>query len=87
VILLFGAMAEKLGFAVLKIGTAYPDCEAFRVMEGGRLERVKIEFEFESRNFLRHMHEASKADMIVCWRHNWAECPLEVVELRGNSTP
>ena len=53
-------------------------------MEGGRLERVKIEFEFESRNFLLHMHEPNKADMIVCWRHNWEECPLEVVELRGN---
>jgi hypothetical protein len=81
VLFLFGAMAESLGFAVLKIGTAYPDCEAFRVVEGGRLERVKIEFELDSRNFLRHMHDASKSDMIVCWRHNWAECPLEVIAL------
>jgi hypothetical protein len=81
VLFLFGAMAESLGFAVLKIGTAYPDCEAFRVVEGGRLERVKIEFELDSRNFLRHMHDASKADMIVCWRHNWPECPLEVIAL------
>jgi hypothetical protein len=30
----------------------------------------------------RHMHEASKCDLIICWRHNWAECPLEVLELR-----
>ena len=81
VLFLFGARAESLGFAVLKIGTAYPDCEAFRVVEGGRLERVKIEFELDSRNFLKHMHEASKADMIVCWRHNWPECPLEVIAL------
>jgi len=21
------------------------------------------------------------ADMIVCWKHNWPECPLEVLEL------
>ena len=20
-------------------------------------------------------------DLIVCWRHNWPECPLEVLEL------
>jgi hypothetical protein len=20
--------------------------------------------------------------LIVCWKHNWEECPLEVVELR-----
>jgi hypothetical protein len=82
VLFLFGARAEKLGFAVLTVGTAYPDCEAFRIMEGGRLERVRIEFEFESRNFLMHMHEPNKADIIVCWRHNWEECPLEVIELK-----
>jgi hypothetical protein len=28
------------------------------------------------------MHEASKCDLIVCWKHNWPECPLEVIELR-----
>ena len=22
------------------------------------------------------------ADMIVCWKHNWENCPLEVIELR-----
>jgi len=21
-------------------------------------------------------------DMIICWKHNWPECPLEVLELR-----
>jgi hypothetical protein len=21
-------------------------------------------------------------DMIVCWEHNWPECPLEVIELK-----
>jgi hypothetical protein len=20
--------------------------------------------------------------LIICWRHNWPECPLEVLELR-----
>ena len=33
-------------------------------------------------NFLKHMHEASGCDMIVCWRHNWPECPMDVVELK-----
>jgi hypothetical protein len=83
VLFLFGATAEKLGFAVLKLGTEYPDCEAFRVVEGDRLERVKIEFEFESRNFLKHLHDAKRCDLIVCWRHNWTECPLPVIELKS----
>jgi hypothetical protein len=82
VIFLFGAKAEELGFAVLRIRTEFPDCEALMLLEDGRQVMVKIEFEFESKNFLKHMHEASKCDLIVCWKHNWPECPLEVIELR-----
>jgi hypothetical protein len=43
----------------------------------------KIEFENESRNFLTHMHSLDGADLIVCWTHNWPECPLEVLELKS----
>ena len=28
------------------------------------------------------MHDPAKADIIVCWEHNWPECPLEVIELK-----
>jgi len=62
--------------------SAFPDCEAVREIQPGRWQRVRIEFEYESRNFLTHRHPAGECDVIVCWRHNWAECPLEVVELR-----
>jgi len=84
VIYLFGTMSERMGFVVLRIQTEFPDCEALRLVdvEEDRWQRVRVEFEYESRNFLRHMHEASECDLIVCWKHNWPECPLEVVELR-----
>jgi hypothetical protein len=81
VIFLFGAMAVELGFMVTLIQTAFPDCEALRAVAERRCQRVKIEFEYESRNFLRHAHDVNGCDMIVCWIHNWPECPLEVVEL------
>ena len=50
-----------------------------------RWQRVRIEFEFESRNFWEHGHAVSGCDVIVCWRHNWDDCPkhIEVVELSG----
>jgi len=83
VLFIFGAMAETLGFAVLRMGTGYPDCEAFRVLPGGRLERVDIELEYQSRNFLKHQHDAKKCDLLVCWEHNWPECPVPVIELRA----
>ncbi|MGZ4844519.1 MAG: homing endonuclease associated repeat-containing protein, partial [Candidatus Angelobacter sp.] len=82
VVYLFGAMAEKLGFVVLRIQTEFPDCEALKMIDEDRCQLVKIEFEHQSRNFLKHMHKVDGCDLLVCWKHNWPECPLEVVELR-----
>ena len=83
VVLLFGMLAKKLGYVVQAIQTGFPDCEAKRRISPERWERVAIEFEFESRNFRDHGHPVDGCDVIVCWRHNWDECPahLEVVEL------
>ena len=83
VLFLFGAMAKDLGFLALRIQTGYPDCEAMRVVGEGLLQRVRIEIEQKSRNFLKHGHKLSGSDLIVCWEHNWPECPLEVVELKS----
>ena len=83
VIFLFGALAEGMGFQMLRIQAEYPDGEALRTMAENRLQRVKIEFEYESRNFLRHNHDAAMCDLIICWEDNWPEAPLEVIELKG----
>ena len=84
VVYVFGMVAYKLGFAVLRTQATFPDCEAIREIQPGKWQRVRIEFEYESRNFVKHGHNKDECDLIVCWRHNWAECPkeLEVVELR-----
>jgi len=52
-----------------------------REVEPGRWQPVLVEYEFESKNFLLHHHAISECDVIVCWRHNWPGCPLEVIEL------
>jgi hypothetical protein len=83
VVFVFGMLARRLGFVVLRIQPEFPDCEAMFEVARGVWQRVRIEFEFESRNFLRHRHRKDGCDMIICWRHNWPECPpnLEVIEL------
>jgi hypothetical protein len=83
VVLLFGMLAEKLGYVIEAVQMGFPDCEAKRRISPQRWERVRIEFEFESRNFRDHGHPVAGCDVIVCWRHNWEECPphLEIVEL------
>ncbi|MGC2697726.1 MAG: hypothetical protein WA738_18205 [Candidatus Angelobacter sp.] len=65
-----------------RIQTEYPDCEATRKVDHERCQQVRIEFEYESRNFLVHLHRVEDCDLIVCWKHNWPECPLEVLELK-----
>lgn len=83
VVFLFGMVARELGFLVEAVQAGFPDCEAKRQIAPGKWQRVRIEFEFESRNFHEHGHPTDGCDIIVCWRHNWSECPadLEVVEL------
>jgi hypothetical protein len=76
-------IAREIGFLVEAVQTGFPDCEAKREIQRGKWQRVRIEFEFESRNFRDHGHNANGCDVIICWRHNWPECPLEVVELQA----
>jgi len=85
VVFLFGMVARELGYLVEAVQAGFPDCEAKRQVGPGKWQRVRIEFEFESRNFRDHGHIAEGCDIIVCWRHNWTECPrsLEILELRS----
>jgi hypothetical protein len=81
VVFVFGMMARKLRFVVHRLQAGFPDCIAMREVAPGVWQRVRIEFEFESRNFKKHKHRRDKCDVIVCWKHNWKDCPLDVVEL------
>ena len=83
VLFLFGAVAWKLGFAVVHVQSGYPDVTAFREIEPGRWQLVRIELEYESRNFLEHLHDPQKCHLLLCWEHNWPDCPLEVIELKS----
>jgi len=83
VVFLFGVVARELGYMVEAVQAGFPDCEAKRQFAPGRWHRVRIEFEFDSRNFRDHGHPPDGCDVIVCWRHNWPDCPenIQVVEL------
>ncbi len=83
VLFLFGMLAERLGFIMVHVQTAFPDCYALVRLDDNSCQLVKIEVEYESRNFREHGHSVKGADMIVCWIHNWMECPLPVIELRS----
>ena len=86
VVFLFGLLSKKLDFDVEAIHSAFPDCIAKRLIDRkrNRWKQVRIEFEYLSRNFLLHQHEHEHCDLIVCWIHDWRECPttIEVIALK-----
>jgi hypothetical protein len=82
VMILFGSLACELGYKILMVRAGFPDCETMRRVHGDRWQRVRVEFEFESRNFREHEHDPDGCDLIVCWNHNWPECPVRVLELK-----
>jgi hypothetical protein len=85
VVYLFGLVSSQLGLSVEAIQPAYPDCEARRCIDPrqNRWQSVRIEFEFYSSNFRDHGHDPAGCDLIICWEHDWPDCPLEVIELRS----
>ncbi|MGH7410021.1 MAG: hypothetical protein ACREJ6_03015 [Candidatus Methylomirabilis sp.] len=77
---LFSHLARRrFGLRVERVHAGYPDCLAYK--DG---KRVRIEFEYRSRNFAIHRHNPRGCDWIVCWIHDWPGVPsrLRVVELR-----
>jgi hypothetical protein len=83
VVYLFGVLHEYFDFKIEAIQTGFPDCIARRLVSKGRWEELRIEFEFESKSFYTHGHDLEGADIIICWEHNWKDCPenIEVIEL------
>jgi hypothetical protein len=83
VMVLFGMVAARLGLQVEAVQGKFPDCVAKRLVAPGKWQHLRIEFEYESKNFKLHGHDPKGCDMIVCWRHNWKDIPadLEVIEL------
>lgn len=80
VVFLFSHLArKKYGLRVERIQTGFPDCIAYQ-----GTKRIRIEFEFKSKNFKTHRHVAKDCDWIVCWEHNWPDVPdnVQVEELR-----
>lgn len=83
VILLFTALASKLGFLIVAIRPQFPDAQLAKRDENGIYRDIKAEFEFKSSQFKLHGHDYQQCDLIICWEHNWNESPIEVLELKN----
>ena len=83
VIFLFAKYHKELGIEYIEgIQQGFPDAFGRRKIGKTEYEPVDIEFEFKSLDFKNHQHDPNQCDLIVCWEHNWKECPIEVIELK-----
>jgi len=81
VIFLFSELHDKLGINIEAIQVTYPDAKARRKTSRG-WEDIWIEFEYKSSQFKVHKHDPKDCDIIICWEHDWKDCPIEVIELK-----
>ena len=84
VIFLFGRIFRFLNFDDVTVGHEKAgDLDAWAWNEREMRDTI-IEFEATSRNFDIHKHDPKKCNLIVCWEHNWKQCPsnIEVLELK-----
>jgi len=83
VIFLFAKYHKELGIEYIEgIQQGFPDAFGRRKIGRTEYEPVDIEFEFRSLDFKNHEHDPNQCDIIVCWEHNWPQCPLEAIELK-----
>ena len=73
---LFGKIHEFFGFEVLRMQDRFPDA----VLRKNNVN-FRTELEFKSSNFKLHKHPINKCDLIICWTHDWEDCPLKIIEL------
>jgi len=84
VIFLFAKYHKELGIEYIEgIQQGFPDAFGRRKIGKTEYEPVDIEFEFKSLDFKNHEHDPSQCDIIVCWEHNWKECPIEAIEMKS----
>ncbi len=82
VVALFIEYRRQLGFPIVEIiRTNFPDAVVFQECAKGYVRRY-IEFEYRSSGFKSHLKSKRRCHYVVCWEHDWKDCPLPVIELR-----
>lgn len=81
VVFLFSKVHKDLQIEIEEIKQGFPDAVG-RVRTGKGFARRSIEFEFKSSGY---DHLPQKCDILVCWEHDWQDCPqdIEVIELKS----
>jgi hypothetical protein len=82
VVALFIEFRKELGFPIVDfIRPQFPDAAVFEQTKNGHVKRY-IEFEYRSTGFRSHLTSNRKCHYVVCWEHDWKDCPIPAIELK-----
>ena len=82
---IFGMICEELSFIIETFNTEMPCFEGKRNLDssGKKIQNVKIGVYYKSYDMKAKAGSFPDCDILVCWEHNWNECPVEVLELKA----
>jgi hypothetical protein len=76
-IALFKTMQVQLGWYIVHLQVRCPDA----IIENQNGERLRAEFEYDAKNFMRHGHRPGDCDLVIAWENSWAFPTVPVLEL------
>lgn len=83
VIVVFAQMCEQYGWKIVSIQASFPDA----IIESTAGRTLRVEFEYQSSNFLAHNHDPRACDIVICWEHDCTDIILPVFELKTGKVP
>jgi hypothetical protein len=80
VLLLFVRRVDDFHMYVEEVPEEFPDCIVRRRTERG-WQRLAVISAFHSSALRTRTPALAACDLVVCWEHDWPDCPLEVIKL------
>lgn len=87
VVVLFVEYREPLGFPIIEwIRPQFPDACVWQKLSKNKHIKRYVEFELFSSYYKEHTinpkHRMKKCHYVVCWEHDWQDCPIPNIELK-----
>ncbi len=78
VIVAFAINGKDLGFEIVSIGSKFPDAIIREIKTD---KEYRAEFEYAASNFVSHGHDPRGCDLIICWRNDFPDSLLPILEI------
>ena len=79
----FAIKHKELGFSILMSQDIFPDY----VLKDKKGKLLRAEAEVFASDFQRHKHDIKKCELIICFKNDWKDCPIKIIEIKVDHFP